>query len=191
MRLAMTIAVMLAAGTAAQASSFVVLETPRALANRAESGSFASPSFVMPGRPAVAPSILFAQADQPRAAQRVPPPVERVSPSIIVLGEPAPAEEAIASVRTKPARPTRAARGRTEMPMVIRGGITGDAFVRAEPRQERSSQPQAEERPERTAGQRPATPPPPGAPPQRQRQEPPAPPPPSQPRPSPPTAIPL
>ncbi|NLD53980.1 MAG: hypothetical protein GX652_04895 [Burkholderiaceae bacterium] len=55
-------------------------------------------------------------------------PIYRISPSIVAYGTPAIEDVKVASIGDEP-EPARFA----EMPMVIRGGIVGDAFTSAEP----------------------------------------------------------
>jgi len=72
-----------------------------------------------------APSVTAANRDT--AASSLPElgGVVKISPSVIVIGEPAVAEEVTATVEEEPAR-------RLD-PLVIRGGISGDAYVGVAP----------------------------------------------------------
>jgi hypothetical protein len=100
----------------AYASSFVVLP--------AMTDDF-SPSIVELGQ-AAAPDVnvlaAIPEPAQPPIAE--PGHVDIISPSIIAMGEPAVADENVAAIdggETKKSEPST-------MPMVIRGGVVGDAF---------------------------------------------------------------
>lgn len=118
----------------AAASSFVALPA-------AKPGQ--SPSIVYLGEPApvlaaavpAAPASTvadFAGTVEAPAQSTVSPssvePIYRISPSIVAYGTPAVEDVKVASIGDEP-KPVRFA----EMPMVIRGGIVGDAFASAEP----------------------------------------------------------
>ncbi|MBE7248033.1 MAG: hypothetical protein INR63_24065, partial [Actinomycetospora chiangmaiensis] len=110
--------------TAAGASSFVSVEAPR---------EAVSASFVVIGEPAPAPGMQAARAPEKPAPPRSPldlPPlasadedIHRISASIVALGEPDVEEVEVASIGAPPERKADPFR----MPMVIRGGVVGDA----------------------------------------------------------------
>jgi hypothetical protein len=110
MRFGYTVLFMLVAGGAAQASSFAVLPART---------DVASPSILVLG----APQSSFATA----SIESVP---AASSPSIIALGEPAVTYENVAAI---PPEPEATAFNAAQLPMVIRGGITGEAFPDAAP----------------------------------------------------------
>ncbi len=76
------------------------------------------PSIIAPHASFSFPSVVFAMPSEPAAMS-----------SVIVIGEPGSTiESLISAIDEKPSRPHR-----IESPMVIRGGIVGEAFVRAAP----------------------------------------------------------
>jgi hypothetical protein len=109
--LAAFILTMAAAGMA-RASSFVVM---------GDTAPAATPSIITLGAPAPARQAVALGAQSARFAE---PPLE--TPSIIALGEPLP-EVTFEKVAAIPRR------GPTFQPLVIRGGIAGDAFAPAIP----------------------------------------------------------
>jgi hypothetical protein len=113
------------------ASAFVVVGA--LWAGGAEASSFVElpamtdklgPSIIEIGRTAT--PDLTAAATIPLPAQ---PPIAEpgqmniISPSIIALGEPAVTSESVAAIETKPKK-----KGHESTPMVIRGGMVGEAF---------------------------------------------------------------
>lgn len=123
------------AAAPAAASSFVMLEraatqpspsiilfvepgAPQAAARPAAPELLGGPRLVYP---AAAPSFAAARPEIPAAAE----PFTRVSPSVIAMGEPAVEATIVASIT-----PDRPMRDPHLPPMVIRGGLAGDAFVR-------------------------------------------------------------
>lgn len=105
----------------AQASSFVTIAPPKTAlsASMIELGAPASSA-------AADPDVVTAPeaaADTPKDNAGLPPGEIRLSPSVIALGEPEVTPEKVAAIGHEP----RAAR-RNSTPMVIRGGVAGDAF---------------------------------------------------------------
>lgn len=153
------------AASSAAASSFITLPAaPR------DGGSI-----IHLGAPA--PSVIALAPREPQPVAETPVmPVEKaagptiISPSIFALGEPAVEDMHVAAVEEKPAR-----RGPNFAPMVIRGGLRGDAFERGfvpqtQPVAERAPpRQQPQRRPEPAPDPMPAAPPPPApaAPPTR------------------------
>ena len=111
MRLVATSIILAAMTAGAQASSIVMMGSET---------EATGPSMIVLGSPAARSSIVVLGSSE--SPQR---------PSIVVFGEPAPSidDEEVAAIpaapKTKPRRPA-------QLPMVMRGGIAGDAFVRAE-----------------------------------------------------------
>ena len=126
----------------AAASSFVVLEAPKAGAGSSivslgapvPDSKSPSPSFIALGSPPPS-QTLVARALPAHSSTRTVAPADRPttpSPSIIALGEPAVTLEKVAAIPTE----TKPKRVQELSPMVIRGGLIGDAFERAiEPQQ--------------------------------------------------------
>lgn len=107
---------------------------------------------------AVGPSMLVLPALEPKVAAVVPgAPPETVSGSVVAIGEPAVTLEETAAVDDDD-------RPRGQQPMVIRGGVVGDAVIRAAPSEapvEPTAQPETAEAPAMTPPPEPQAPPPP------------------------------
>ena len=106
---------------------------------------------------AVGPSMLVLPALEPKVAAVVPgAPPEAVSGSVAAIGEPAVTLEETAAVEE--------GLSRGQQPMVIRGGVVGDAVIRAAPSAapiEPTAQPETAEAPAMTPPPEPQAPPPP------------------------------
>lgn len=118
----------------ASASSFVTLAPPA----DAATPSFAvleTPSIKTIGLPkaplsasGTALSYPYPAEPLPHVAHGAPPGEVALSPSVVAMGEPAISFDKVAAISDK----TRT-RQSLSLPMVIRGGVVGDAFSRAEP----------------------------------------------------------
>jgi len=148
----------------AQASSIITLPAMKGTVG---------PSMIALGQPAsasvaeadpdiVTPPEVAAGGDTSKDGTQVPGEV-RISPSIVALGEPEVTSEKVAAIGDD--KPTR----RNSPPMVIRGGIVGDAFspVASTPAAEPQSSAEAKEQPQAAgsdgqpaASDKPDTPPP-------------------------------
>ena len=99
----------------AEASSIVVLP--------AMTGPL-GPSMIVVGQTATPDVTEAAMLPEPAAPPIAEPgQIDIISPSVIALGEPAVADENVAAIGTGTQGP-----GSNAMPMVIRGGVVGDAF---------------------------------------------------------------
>ena len=122
----------------ADASSFVVLP---AMTDKL------GPSMIEVGRTAT-PDLTAAATIPPPAQPPIAEPgqIDIISPSIIALGEPAVTSESVAAIGTTPKK-----KGPESTPMVIRGGMVGDAFspatVSTPAAEEPQSQPTAAQAP--------------------------------------------
>lgn len=140
MRFAYTVLFVLAAGGVAQASSFEVLP---------ERPAGASPSIMVIG----SPQSSFSTAS-----------IETISvdysPSFVALGEPVPAVtyENVAAISPEP-EPENF--NPAQLPMVIRGGITGEAFPDADPAMSGEASEPAAGEPQLSSSDEPKDPPPP------------------------------
>lgn len=119
----------MAAAAPAAASSFVLLE--RATTQPSPSIIlFVEPNSAKPstGQPELlgAAPLVYPAAPPSFAAASAPERIQRVSASIIAMGEPAVEPTIVASIAQAEKRP----RDPHLPPMVIRGGLSGDAFVR-------------------------------------------------------------
>jgi hypothetical protein len=105
--------------------AFLVLSSLSSTANAASVIAVAPaeqpehPSIVTFGASSASPSMAFAATREPTSGS-----------SIVILGEPepGPADDKVSAIGDQG---NSAARGFAHIPMVIRGGIVGDAFVRA------------------------------------------------------------
>lgn len=134
-RAAIFILAMAAAGEA-NASSFVTLgaetpsEAPSIVVIGAVEPAVVTKSMVVLGDPDPAPTVQLASTNtgsQQGARNRTV-----ISVSVIAMGEPAPAisDEKVAAIAHEPAKRHKRPHA---MPMVIRGGLVGDAFGRSGP----------------------------------------------------------
>jgi hypothetical protein len=112
----------------ALASSFLVLEPVQ--------GS-TSPSIVVLGKPATLdvatlppenpkdePDVAIGHVDRPPRPDPADSDIVTLSPSIIAMGEPEVASEKVAAIGGEKQKPLH----ETPLPLVIRGGVIGDAF---------------------------------------------------------------
>jgi hypothetical protein len=142
----------------AEASSFVVLP---AMTDKL------GPSMIALGQTATPDVTVAAAIPEPAQPPIVEPgQIKILSPSIIALGEPAVTSESVAAIGMQTNKP-----GPNTMPMVIRGGMAGDAFspaaasapVASEDKNEPEQQTAAQTPSSEVAG-KPAPYPPPAAP---------------------------
>lgn len=87
-------------------------------------GTAQASSFVVPGAPSSTPSVIRLDAPEP-----VKGAGSSSTPSIVALGEPAPdvSNEKVAAIPSQPKHDF------IQSPMIIRGGIVGDAFRKPAP----------------------------------------------------------
>ncbi|RWK42348.1 hypothetical protein [Mesorhizobium sp.] len=87
-------------------------------------GTAQASSFVVPGAPSSTPSVIRLDAPEP-----VKGAGSSSTPSIVALGEPAPdvSNEKVAAIPSQPKHDFM------QSPMIIRGGIVGDAFGKPAP----------------------------------------------------------
>jgi hypothetical protein len=94
-------------------------------------GGAQASSFVVPGAPSSTPSVVRLGAPDPVAESTKAGQISQ-TPSIVALGEPVPdvTYEKVAAIPSQP----EPKHDFTQSPMIIRGGIVGDAFATPAPR---------------------------------------------------------
>jgi len=130
----------------------------------------------LPEGPEDEPDVAIGHVDRPARPDPADSDIVTVSASIIAMGEPAVATEKVAAIGGEKQRPLH----ETPLPLVIRGGVIGDAFTpatAATPAPETVEQPQSGQEaseagggggsqpaPRKNTPEQPAAPPPPPPP---------------------------